>query len=84
MNKLYSFSEKDNKQQNKLGRKTQFGVPLQVSDAHEEVERLLIGEPGDFDPLADEEVDGNGIPVFGFLPLRGSRRSGSMDECESD
>ena len=28
MNKLYSFSEKDNKQQNKLGRKTQFEEPL--------------------------------------------------------
>ena len=32
-----------------------------------------MGEPGRetlYDPLADEEVDGDGIPVFGYLPLR--------------
>lgn len=41
-----------------------------------------MGEPGRetlYDPLADEEVDGDGIPVFAYLPLRNGNRSGSVD-----
>lgn len=46
-----------------------------------------MGEPGRetlYDPLADEEVDGDGIPVFGYLPLRNGYRCGSLDERDRE